>query len=213
MATPTKIIKSAHEIADKFENIVEKEIFVKLTSRIDEVKNVIVDSYSQQLTNIVTDKRSKTRPEDYIEDFMARLDNFEYVTVTDGQVSFTVPDMSNFDFSGKLRVIENILEGTVGHYVEVNGDQYAKIFGKRGLTEHSSDSSVPTIEKIYLLKYNTFIKSKEKELKTNFVMYPFSNAGPMDIFKEVNDYVATQLPLWIKEAIIDAQLKLGEVIK
>jgi len=67
------------------------------------------------------------------------------------------------------------------------------------------------MEKIYLLKYNAFIRSKEKELKTNFVMYPFSNAGPMDIFKDVNDYVAIQLPLWIKEAVIDAQLKLGEV--
>jgi hypothetical protein len=213
MAAPVKVIKSVHEIADKFENIIEKELFFKLTSRIDEVKGVIVDSYSQQLTNVVTDKRSKTRPEDYIEDFITRLDNFEYVTVTNGQVSFTVPDMANFDFSGKLRVIENILEGIVGQYVEVNGDQYAKIFGKSGVTKHLSDSSLSTKEKIYLLKYNAFIRSKEKELKTNFVMYPFSNAGPMDIFKDVNDYVATQLPLWLKEAVVDAQLKLGEVIK
>jgi len=149
MAAPLKVIKSAHEIAYKFENIIEKELFFKLTSRIDEVKDVIVDSYSQQLTNVVTDKRSKTRPEDYIEDFIARLDNFEYVTVTNGQVSFTVPDMSNFDFSGKLRVIENILEGIVGQYVEVNGDQYAKIFGKSGVTEHVADSSLSAKEKIW----------------------------------------------------------------
>lgn len=213
MAIDPKVYRDTTRMADKFESMIEQELFETLTANIDIVKEQVIDSYSQSLTNVVADKRSKTRPEYYLDEFMSRLDEFEYVDITNGSVTFRVPDINNFDFSGRLRVIENILEGVVGQYVEVDGDQWQKLFGKKQVSMDPVDSSLPAKERVYLLKYNSFMKAKEKELNTQFVPYPFSNVGPIDIFRSVNDYVSSQIGSWIDEAVVRAKKRLSEEYK
>lgn len=210
MAVEPKIRKEASKIAKTLDDLIDQELLNKLTSNVEEVKELIIETYDQELINVVTSSDSKTRPEDYLDDFMEKLEEFEYIEEVNDQLIFRVPDMENFDFSGRLRVIENILEGIVGTYVEITGGQWLQIFGKSKVPTDPIDSSVPVKERVYLLKYNAFIKGKEKELNVKFVRYPFSNAGPMDIFDDVNRYVSDEISKWIDEAVSNAQTRLSE---
>jgi len=137
---------------------------------------------------------------------MRRVEAFNFIEATNGNVKFTTPDSKNFDFSGSLRVLETILEGVIGVYVEVDEDQYKALYGKKNIPIDPLDASVSSKDRIYLLKYNAFIKSKEKELKTKFVRYPFSNTPPIDIFASVDKYVSNNLSLWISEGIDSAKV-------
>ncbi len=198
----SKTLSSAAKIlVSSFSDDIIKAVFKVLVIKIPDVKEVLSDSYDQLLTNVVTNRNSKTRPELYKDEFMDRLDSFKFVEVTDGDVKFITPDNRNFDFAGRLRVIETILEGVVGVYVEVSEDQYKQIYGKQKIPKNPLDSSASSKEKIYLEKYNNFIRTKEKELKIHLVKYPFSNHPPIDLFTGVDKYVTKHLQSWIDEGV------------
>ena len=199
------LTKAAEKIINSFSDSITKSIFIELNNRIPEVKKVIAEVYDRTLTNVVTDRKCRTRPEDYKDDFMQRVDAFNFVEAYNGDVKFITPDTKNFDFSGRLRVIETIIEGVVGTYVEVDEDQYKALYGKQKIPTNPLDSTATSKEKIYLLKYNAFLKAKERELKTEFVRYPFSNTPPIDLFSDVDKYVSKNLSTWVSEGIANAK--------
>lgn len=172
----------------------------------EEVKEAIMTSYSTEL--VVNDRNSKTNPqlETYVEEMLSRLDEFEYVKEGEGgELVFVVPDMENFDFSGsKMRVIEQILEGTVGIYVEVNAEDYERMFGKRILARDPLDASVPRKEIIYLMRYNSVVRNAEINAfgrRGYLIRYPFSNTPPIRIFDSAEKLVDDKMDGWIKEAL------------
>ena len=211
MPTPVKVQKSVHTLATKLADLLNNDLVDILETNVPTVKEIILESYTSELIDVVINSKSKTRPEYYIDDFTERLDKFDYVVQEDGLIKFIVPDMTTFDFSGRLRVIENILEGIIGNYVEVDGDKWKKLFGKNKVIAKPEDSSVPQKERIYLVKYTPAIRKLAATLGIDLVRYPFSNTAPIDIFTEADKYIEKNLQGWINVSVVNAQEKLSEV--
>ena len=197
------------KLIEGFDGLMRKNVLTTLESAVEEVKQIIIDKYDEELLDIVTDRNSKTNPNLYRDDFIERLDKLTYVE--DGnEISIVVPDMETFDFSGRLRVIENIMEGTSGTYVEVNEEDYEAIFNKKPVNADPLDEYVPRKERIYLVRHNNKVRTVERTLKKRFVKYPFSNKPPVDILEVGDEYVEKNMDGWIKNALEKA---LKEYVK
>lgn len=121
--------------------------------------------------------------------------------------------MENFDFSGRLRVIETILNGLSGIYVEVGEDEYTQIFNKKPLNRDPIDEFVPSQDRVYIVRYDSRIRRAEKDLNTQFIRYPFSNTAPIDIFYDADKYVVYNLDKWISEVNEKVQEKFTDKLK
>jgi hypothetical protein len=196
-----------NRITSNFQRIIHNFLDFKLSDIVEKIKEAIITQYDNDLVDVVTDRNSKTNPNYYREDFIKRLDDFEYIDKGHraGSFNLNIPDMDNFDFSGRLRVIQNIMEGTAGLYVETNEDDYKGIFGKRPINEDPLDEYVPPKERIYLVRYGKRIRKAEKDLKKKFVKYPFSNTPPINILESGERYVEDNIGSWIDEALTSAQ--------
>ena len=208
------MVLNVDKMAKDLESYVEHTAFSELKAKaVPKVIDMIMGSYDDNLNTAVIPKESKANPEDYRELFYDRLENFVFLEVTSGNITFNVPSNDTFDFSGRLNILKSIIEGTTGIYVEVAGEDYQAVFGKKPISQDPLDSSLPIKDRVYLLRYNSFIKTKEQELKKQFVKYPFSNTPPIDIFSKANDYVENNLTSWINEIIEEAQKKFTVVYK
>lgn len=195
-----KTLKKANKDLTK---IIEKNILRRVEEYvIPIIKEMITNDYNMMLNGRVTDRNSRTNPEDYMDEFVDRLDEFEYIVKTDTGIRVCVPDIENFDFSGRLRVIQDILEGTTGAYVEVDIEQLEDIYGKRPITVEYVDASIPMKERIVKLRKTADVIKRLKANDIKIVDYPFSNTPPIDIFATTNEYVEKELI----NAIIDESL-------
>ncbi len=170
------------------------------------VDSVMVE-YDTELVGPVTDRRSKTNPAEYREEFQTVLENFEYVSTGDMTTTITLPEVDTFPWGvGRLRVIQNILEGIIGNYIEVDEEQYVALYDKRPIIE-PYDKTVPRKQRIYLLKWNSNVNRRWNEVfsKDAPVRYPFSNMPSIDIFfqpnKELEDNIMDWLPGLIRKKI------------
>lgn len=198
----TKIIKNFREFLDE-------ELKKVFEFAAEEIKEVIMVSYRTEL--VVHDRKSKANPqlEVYIDEMINRLDEFEYVQEDpEGKIAFVVPDIDNFDFSGsKMRIIEQILEGTAGVYVEVSAEDYERMFGKRVLARDPIDATVPKKEILYLMRYNSIIRNAERTTfgrRGYLVRYPFSNTPPIPLFDAAEKVAGEKMDRWVKDAISNA---------
>lgn len=148
---------------------------------IPEVKNLILDSYENELEDVVESNYSNIMPETYKEDFIARLEDFEYIKENDNGVSFSCPDLDNFDFEDGLEFIYNIVTGMVGNYYKVHSyklgyrdEDYMFIVGEDNEALEGID-----IEELEL--------------------YEFSNTD-IDIFSEANEFVEENMSTWVDKA-------------
>ena len=201
--------KKITKIAKTFQKILNEELVKVFEYAIEEIKEVIMVSYRLEL--VVNDRNSKTNPqlEIYIDEMINRLDEFEYIQEdAEGKIAFLIPDVENFDFSGpRMRVIEQVLEGTAGIYVEVTVEDYERMFGKRILAREPMDASVSKKEMIYLMRYNSVVRNAERNTfgrKKRLVRYPFSNTPPINIVDDVERLAGEKMDTWIKEAINNA---------
>ena len=121
--------------------------------------------------------------------------------------------METFDFSGRMKVIESIMEGLAGLYVEINEEDYKKIFGKRPVNQEPLDEYVPLKERIYIVRYTGTIKKAERNMNKKFVRYPFSNTPPIKILEEADRFVEDNMDRWIKDALEDAQKQFARTYK
>ena len=197
--------KLTNKLSGDLNTLIKQKLNAKFKWAADQIKKVIIDEYDDELVDVVTDRESKTNPNLYRDDFIDRLGKFEFVESTGQRLSIKVPDMETFDFSGRLKVIEAIMEGMAGIYVEVNEDDYVTIFGKRPINQEPLDDFVPPKERIYLVRYTSKLKQVERDLNKKFVRYPFSNTPPIRILEEGERFVDSNLSVWIEEALEEAQ--------
>jgi hypothetical protein len=197
--------KLTNKLSKIMSNLIQQKLSETFARAVEEIKIAIISEYDEELVDVVTDRNSKTNPNLYRDDFIERLNRFEYIDVTGEHLSLNVPDMETFDFSGRLRVIESIMEGMAGLHVEVNEEDYKAIFGKRPVNEDPLDDYVPPKERIYLVRYTSKIRRSERELNKKFVRYPFSNTPPIKILEEGERFVEDNMNRWIEEALEEAQ--------
>jgi len=189
--------KAIEKTSKTYDKILREELDKSLESFTDEIIDVIMIEYDSQL--MVNDRNSKTNPllPKYRDEFVDRLTNFSYIKeATDGFV-FSAPDMDNFDFSGnRMGIIQNILEGTSGIYVEVTGEEYEQMFGKKRITREELDTDLPPKERVYLMRYTSNVRNAEKNTfgKAGYLTrYPFSNTPPMRVLEVADEYVNNNL--------------------
>lgn len=200
-----KIVKTFNEVkTQRLVNAYDKQIVDSLEETFDNKKQEIIDiiliDYDIELE--VSDRRSKTAPHLYRDDFIDRLQEFEYTEVNRLTVNLIIPDMENFDFKGRLRVVETILEGTAGAHVEINAEDYEKIYNRRPINLEPLDKSLPKRDLFYIIRYTSDVQRRERDiLKKKLVPYPFSNTPPIDIFSTADKYVDDNLDDWIDEAV------------
>jgi len=199
-----KVMKLVHKKAEELNKMIQELYAFNLeTYYIPTIQNIILQVYDIELTGRVTDRKAKTNPIYYRDEFQQALMDFEYIDMSHGQVKFTTPETDNFDWNqGKLRIIEDIVEGTVGIFVEIDEEQYIAMYSKRPAIQ-PFDKTVPLKERIYIVRLTGDIRRRWAETypKDSMVRFPFSNQPPIDIFDEANKYVQENIKDWINEAI------------
>jgi hypothetical protein len=205
------IRKSVVKAVEKLDEYIKLIYIENLeTYYIPTIQNIILQEYDYELTGRVTDRRARTNPAYYRDEFSTALTEFKWVDRGSDYVKLIVPEVSTFNWNqGRLRIIENILEGTLGIYIEVDEEQYVAMYGKRPI-DRSFDNTVSIKERIYLLRLTNNVAKRWKEIypKEKEVRFPFSNQSPIDIFDGANKYVSNNINSWIDEAIKEAQKEI-----
>jgi hypothetical protein len=208
------IMKAAKATEDRINRAILESFVERLEDEhIQEIKDIILQEYDMELTGRVTDRKSKTNPIYYRDEFALALDEFNWLSVESKQSGkLTTPAMNNFPWhQGRLRVIENILEGTIGNFMEVDEEQYLAMFERRPVVQ-PFDKTVPRRERVYLLKVNGDIRRRWQNAYGNeqWVRYPFSNQPPIDIFAAADQYVLDNMQGWINDAVKEITKRVGK---
>jgi hypothetical protein len=205
------------EVENMDDYIIKRERQLLLSNYVPLMQKMILDQYDSNLVGVVTDRRSKTNPMFYRDEFKNALESFNYLKFGDLYTTVVIPDMDNFPFErGRLGIIKVVLTGVVGTFVEVNTDQYVALFGKKPIREEPYDNTVQPKERIYLVRYTTEIQQKEYKIfkGPTLVRYPFSNMPPIRIFDPVEKFVQDNFESWINEIVkiaIDEYAKKEQV--
>jgi hypothetical protein len=198
------------KITESFTKLVRSNLIKVMEDNIPKVQEVILNSYDENLIGKVTNRRSKTNPSLYLEEFTERLEEFEYIDDSQETVVFVVPDIENFDFSGRLRVVHTILEGTVGKYMEVSAEQWGLMSTDPIINQDPFDEFVPKKDRIYIMRATNRLLNSANDLPNNLklVEYPFSNTPPIDIFEDADRYVEAEMDEWMDKALDEAKKEL-----
>jgi len=187
-----------------------KDGYLKILERDELPKYVdsVMEEYDAKLSGAVTDRRSKTNPIYYRDEFQTALKNYDYITESSKGVNISLPDIDTFHWNtGRLRVIQNILEGIIGTYIEVSEEQYIGLFGRKPVID-PYDKTVPRQERVYLVRFDSQINRiwQEKSPEEAPVKYPFSNMASIDIFFDPNREFIENINAWLP-AIISRKSK------
>ena len=175
------------------------------------IQEIIMRDYDIELTGRVTDRRSKTNPIYYRDEFETALIEFDWIVETRNKTTLMTPETDTFNWlQGRLRIIETILEGMIGTFAEVDEEQYIAMFSKRPIIQ-PFDRAVPLKERIYLLRATGDLRRRWAIAypKNPMVRYPFSNQPPIDIFDTANTYVEENIKGWIDKAIRNTQKEIA----
>jgi len=173
-----------------------------LEDQVEPIKELIMDGYDT-LSVKVADPKSKTNPELFRDQFAETLEAFDYIDYDEESIILGVPDMNKLDLSG-IPIVRQILEGTVGTFVEISHEDLVKLTGKSTINNDPIDSSVTKQKRIYLVKYDDKIRRGEKEiLNKKLIKFPFSNTPALDdtVFGPADDYVNNNISKWIESTL------------
>ena len=194
------------KVSKKFVSTLHDVLVENFSARKEDVIEILMDEYNLELGSAVTDRKSRTNPglPKYVDAYREALEEYEMV-VTDGmKVKFSVPDMEKFNFNNSaLRVIQNILEGTSGTYVEVDAEQYEQMYGKRPVGLQAFDDTARKKDIVYVMRYTSELRRREFDAfrRRELVRYPFSNTPPIDIFSAGDRYVEDNIRDWIHDSV------------
>lgn len=173
-------------------------------THIPRIKELIMADYDSELVAVVTDRKSKTNPLFYREEFEVALNEFDYIVQNKEYITLIVPDIENFPWlKGRLKIILQILEGTSGIYVEISEEQYIQMYNKKPLSIEPYDNTVSRKERMYLLKYTSKVQRREKEVfnKKVLIRYPFSNSPPISLFESTIKFVEFNFKIWLEDSM------------
>lgn len=188
-------------VSKKVESGVRKNIKNEFNNAIDEIKQVIIEEYDDKLMGSTVNSKSLIDYNMYREEFISRLDGFQFIKENGNIITLDVPDIETFDFSDGLEIVQTMMEGLSGVYVEVNEKEYSYIFGGKPRLAEAVDKRVSPKDRVFLVRYTGRVRTTEKGLSKRFVRYPFSNTPPIDILEAGNLFVNSNLNVWINNAI------------
>lgn len=209
MVTPATM-KEARKVATVLEKS-SKEKFLQtlMVLAVPQITGAILEDYDSRLVAAVTDRKSRTRPDLYRDAFVDRLFEFDYIKETPKGATLCTPDMDNFNFSGQLRIIENILNGTAGVHVEVDEEQYVQMYSRQPRLTDLFDPDLPKKKRIYLLRLTVDVRNRLRNNNIDLVRFPFSNTPSIDIFGTANSLVEDNLGMWVDDTLTEVIKVLG----
>ena len=188
-------------VSKKVESDVRKNLKNEFSKSLDEIKQVIIEEYDDKLTGSTVNSKSLIDYNMYREEFISRLDEFQFIKENGNIITLDVPDIETFDFSDGLEIVKTMMEGLSGVYVEVNEKEYSHIFGRKPRIAEAVDGRVAPKDRVFLVRYTGRVRSAEKGGSKQFVRYPFSNTPPIDVLEAGSLFVNDNLNVWINNAI------------
>ncbi len=200
------------QVSKELSKEIIEQIQIALEENLPELKKVYIETYEQELLSIVLDKNSLAKPEYFFDDYIESIDNFNYYD--DEENKIILPDEDNFNFSGELKSLKLIVNGTAGTYLELPYEEHKFLKGSNldnktkrvisDLPEFFSEDT-PTSRRFYLLgTRGTLAKVVQVELKKKLVEFPFSNTSPIDIFEDGEEFFQENINGWISTSIEQA---------
>ena len=188
-------------VSKKVDSALKKNLNDTLINAIEEIKQIIIEEYDEELMSAKKDRKSKIDYDKYRNEFISRLNNFQFIKGNGNGIILDIPDMETFDFSDGLEIVQTMMEGLSGIYVEVNEKEYSYIFGRKPKLTDAIDKSVASKDRVFLVRYIGNVRNAEKDLNTRFVRYPFSNIPPIDVLEAGDIFVRDNLDEWINNSI------------
>jgi hypothetical protein len=195
-----QVVRKDTDNFDKFLKRKIREDLVKIY--VPQIREVIMQNYDVELVGRVTDRNSRTNPIYYREEFEEALDNFNWLEIGMKYTILVVPDNEIFPWNtGRLRILQNIVEGTIGNYVEVDEEQYVALYKKQPVLALAYDKTVPRKERIYLLRYTPALQRREREVFSARVLvrFPFSNTPAIRLFEPAIEFAEENGSGWVSD--------------
>ncbi len=219
-----KIDKLAKDLAKKLSFAIP----IATESLIDDLKEVYLDSYEEELTGIVNDKNSLANPDFFYEDYEEALDNFIYLKKI-GTLNpiIEIPTEDTFNFEGRLGFLKLLVNGVSGKYIELPQVDYDMLKSSKNVDDRIKrmlsnlpeffDSSTPKELRFYLIgTRNSLYKTVQSILGKKLVLFPFSNSPPIPLFDEGIKFFEsrrTGLDETISEVIHDSIVSIKRSIR
>ena len=186
-----------------FKFLVKNELIIIFTQEaVPKLKELIIESFRENLLGVVKGEYASLKPEDYEGAFVQRIEEYEYVRDGGEGVVLSCPDSETFDFSEGLGLIGGIVNGLPADYYKVKGSDYQKFAGEEAQGAYGLQD--------YLIEDgNPFLENFDKNSLDKF---EFSSTPPVDIMLEANEYVKGNMPTWIRRAVEKARMNLEDFL-
>jgi len=202
------MIAAPSKVSLDLASISKKKLIERLEKASERVIELIMEEYDDGLVAVSNSNREVGKVLDFAgkrrDEFVRRLEKFEYVMEDGNNVKFKMPTMESFDLSGNLKIFANIFEGTTGVYYVVDGKEYETIYGKRPINAEPLDEYMTKKDRLYLIKKSGAVDRKIKNvLKKNInnMIFPFSNTPPINILDSAGEYVERNMPKWVEDTV------------
>jgi hypothetical protein len=200
--------KEVHKIAKGIKTTTEDKLVDRFEKGLDEWEDAVRTKY-EELNGVVTDRESKSRPEEYMDKFFTELREESSIQNIEGEgIVLEVPNMETFDFSG-MEPLQHIVEGTPGKYVEMNTEDYDNVFGNKYKSETLINPEAVSKYRVYLVPYSNKVRQYEKANGKRFVIFPFSNMAPFNLFEEGEVFLNENVGKWVGDSIKTAMKKVA----
>jgi len=202
-----KVIRNAKLFKDDFYKYFMDVVREDIPDIIDKTNEI----YNDELNGRVKDRSSKVIAENYQNEFVDQMWEYDYTLLEFDGVSLRCPDMDDFPFEiRKLSSLQTILEGMPYNAIEIPHEQYEIITGKKPFTKQPFDSSVLLRDRIYVERKTTKIVNVANSLNIRLAPYAYSRMPPVDIFESIKIYMKEQEKRWRKTAETLAKKSFGK---
>ena len=193
-------------ISNKVSKDLEKLLFINTIDAFElllpKLKDVYLTTYTNELLSISVDENSLANPLYFYEDYMAAIEDFEYLSIiAKAEIKITVPDEDNFVFEGRLSFLQWLSMGVIGTYYELIKTDYDYLINFQGLSRQikSALTDLPGFLSEELNELDFYILDDalhiheiiQNILNKKLVIFPFSNTPAIDLFTEGKDFFNT----------------------
>lgn len=205
-------------VSEKYVREIEVLLPIMLNSKFEletvDIISVGIEAYEDLLLGVVANKNSMADPENFYDDYIVMLETYKFTDEEDEYPTLHVPDEDNFIFEGTLSILQFIVEGVTGVYLELPEVDLSEVLKAKGIDDKVkrrlrdlpgiTSTDVPIKQRFRLLHTRgTLYSTVQAVLNKKLVAFPFSNTSPVDLFTPMQEYVSENIESWINESTKD----------
>jgi len=206
------ISKEPIKYAKGLNNILPLILNNMLEDKVKDIIDVGVEAYENLLLDTVASKYSMADPENFYDNYVEALYNFKYIDPEDSEPILYLPDENIFKYSGQLSILQFIVEGVSGVYLELPAEDLNTLLKSKDIGDRVkrrlralpgiTDTDVPLDMRFRLLyTKGNLADTVQSILDKELVKFPFSNSSPIELFEPAQEFVDKNFDYWIDESI------------